>query len=67
MVADPPTAFMFTACCQLGIGHTVLTPPPLPDHVVSDCQAPPAPAVVKLVPPTEVMFGSSAGGMTAPV
>src|SRR6476661_7709256 len=49
------------------MGHTVLTPPPLPVHVLSASQSPPGPAVVRLVPPTTVTFGSSDGGMIQPV
>src|ERR1700678_1076804 len=49
------------------MGYTVLTPPPLPDHVRSDCHGPPAPDVVRLVPPTTVTFGSSEGGITTPL
>ena len=39
----------------------VLRPPPLPIQTDSDCQDPPAPLVLRLVPPTAVMKGSSAG------
>ena len=36
-------------------------PVPLPTHPVSDAQAPPAPAVVKSVPPTSVTFSAISG------
>src|SRR5579859_2161901 len=36
-------------------------PPPLPIQVVSESQVPIVPLVVKPVPPTDVMLGSSAG------
>src|ERR1035437_2792360 len=37
-------------------------PPPLPNQVVSDTQAPPGLLVVSTVPPTTVTFGLSDGG-----
>jgi len=36
-------------------------PPPESTHAVSDCHAPPAPAVTRSVPPTETTLASSAG------
>jgi hypothetical protein len=59
-------------CCQFGIGWTVLIPPLLPVpapqfQTVSDTQLPPGPVVVKVVPPTTVIFGSSDGVGIAPV
>ena len=67
---------MLTGACQLGIKTVVLLPPllarsPCPVvnqfHTVSDSHVPSAPLVLNVVAPTTVIFGSSAGGLTAPV
>ena len=57
---------MLTPCCQGGIRNVALMPPPLPDHAASEDHAPPGPAVVRDVPPTTVIFGSSDGAGMAP-
>src|SRR5580698_824590 len=65
-VVDPPLAPVAIPRCQMGIGYEVLMPPPLPMpfsgfHTVSDTYGPTGPVVVKVVPPTLVRYGSSAG------
>jgi hypothetical protein len=54
-----------TAVCHEGIAMSspVLPelPPPLSAQAVSDDQAPPAPVVVRSVPPTDTILASSAG------
>src|SRR3954470_7146769 len=56
IVVDPPAAVMLIPCCQLGIVKFWLMLPPLPPQPVSDDHAPPAPLVVRVVPPTVVKF-----------
>jgi hypothetical protein len=61
---------MLIPFCQIGIGIVALIPPALPSpkpafQTVSEAQAPVA-SVLKVVPPTIVIFGSSVGGSTAP-
>ena len=55
-----------TVVCQEGITIPLgEIPPPLPGQATSDCHAPPRLAVVKIVPPTDVTQGSSAGNTPA--
>ncbi len=57
---------MLTPRCHIGMALLVLNPPPLPLQTASDTHAPPGPLVVKVVPPTTVIFVSSDGENTAP-
>ena len=61
-LGEPWLADALTPSCQTGSGKVVLEPPPLPDHAVSPDQTPAGPLVLKVVPPTTVMLGSSEGG-----
>src|ERR1017187_140432 len=74
MVVEPWLAVMLMPCCQVGIAKRVLTPPLLASawpgnqlHTFSDTHDPPGPLVVKVVPPTTVMYGSSDGSLIVPV
>ncbi len=67
-VVEPLLAVVITPeiCCQAGIA--ILSgemPPPLSTQAVSDFHAPPALAVTRSVPPTEMTCASSPGHASA--
>src|SRR2546426_3878531 len=60
-LAEPILVDISMLCCQTGMGHAGLIPPLLEFHVVSESQPLAGPRVERVVPPTLVTYGLSAG------